>query len=143
VERTKLPLNLLSPTPKDRSKTKQNMNPLLFHKEKQKIKLLSSKFIYTNSKQIPKINKLRLALLCSGHETTVTAATATVLFGQKPTFTKSRIARTQNFRLQQVVINASGLKATRALFFLSRTLLPFQEENHSVTLTPTKQKFIT
>jgi hypothetical protein len=119
------------------------MNPFLFQKKKHHWKLLSSKFVYPSVNTLPQINQLTNALLCSSKELAVNAAIMASLFGQKPTFAKSKISRSQAFRLQQVSVTASNSGAlTKALSSLSRSILPFQQENSLREINVPKDKRI-
>jgi hypothetical protein len=112
------------------------MNFSAYKKNKQKKKLLSSKYIYSHGNSLPQINTLKIALIFSGQEAALTAAFLAVLFGQKPAFIKSKINRTLNFRLQQVIVSLAGIRAHQTFPILSQSIIPFQQENELIEVTP-------
>lgn len=118
------------------------MNPVEYSHRKQNLKLISSKFVYQQTSQLPKINRVTAGVLAKNRGTLLGVGALMSSFGSKPTFLKKKLSRSQTFRLEQVRVNATGHNTAQALWNLTYSFFAYQFENSIITATYTKNQAI-
>ena len=118
------------------------MNPLAYSCRKQNLKLISSKFVYTHSIKMPRINRVTAGILAKNKGTVLGVGALMSSFGNKPTFLKKKLSRSQSFRLEQIRINATGNSISHALWTLTYSFFAYQFENQVVLAVDTPNRAI-
>lgn len=118
------------------------MNPVEYSHRKQNLKLISSKFVYQQAIQLPKINRVTAGILAKNRGTLLGVGALMSSFGGKPAFLKKKLSRSQTFKLEQIRINATGHRTAQALWNLTYGFFAYQFENSVVTATYTANQAI-
>src|ERR1700686_598006 len=92
-------------------------------------KLLSSKFIYFHVENLRPITELTIQTTTKARNPEVGAATMSILFDRRPSFTRVLRRQDQEYRLIHLTLTAHKEQILTDLDLFSHTILPFQLAN--------------
>ena len=94
-------------------------------------KLLSSKFIYFHVENLRPVTELTIQTTTKARNPEVGAATMSILFGRRPSFTRVLRRQDQEYRLIHLTLTSHKKQILPDLDHLSHTILPFQLANQT------------
>jgi hypothetical protein len=100
-------------------------------------KLLSSKFLYTSSSNIPLPTNQKLIIkgTSKAKNPEVSASTLNILFRQKPAFERTLRRHDKEYLLIHLILTSNKKKMIENLDHLAFLILPFQLENKLLPIT--------
>ena len=92
-------------------------------------KLLSSKFIYSRVENLQPVKQLTVQTTSKARNPEVGAATMSILFGRRPSFTRALRRQDQEYRLIHLTFTAHKDRVCKDLGLFAHAILPFQLVN--------------
>jgi hypothetical protein len=104
------------------------------------IKLLSSKFVYTQVPSPGLAKKLILSGTVSTKNPEVGSVTIHLLFGRRPSFRRTFRRRENEYKLINLILTSHKGKIASDLDRLANSILPFQLENEIAIIDPLRNE---